>query len=205
MSPADGSSNGEAPPGRLAPSRHASDRRQEAKIEGLTVAVGRLRRGAEALKEENQQLRAELANMRPVAAGRGNGDTPVRELGGLAEVAVPAGPAAPGAARMVTAHCLAGLVAPRILYDAELLVSELVTNSVDHGELGEHDTVLVRIYLATETLRLEIENAGTAGVVAGNGSTDRGGFGLELVDLLATRWGVKRGRNTVVWFELRRA
>jgi hypothetical protein len=68
--------------------------------------------------------------------------------------------------------------------------------------------VLVRIYLAAETLRLEIENAGTAGVVAANHSdrtAGRGGFGLDLVDLLATRWGVRRSRGTTVWFEMGRA
>jgi hypothetical protein len=203
MSAADSGSNGGGPqhaPGRM---RHArarselvpSERRQQAMIEGLTVAVGRLRRGAAALKAENRQLRAELADRRPMAGRRG-GDAPVRDLGELAEIELPAGAGAPGAARMVTAHCLTGLVAPRVLHDAELLVSELVTNSLDHSQLGEHDTVLVRVYLTARRLRLEIENAGSAG---------RGGFGLELVDLLATRWGVLRGHGTTVWFEMGRA
>jgi anti-sigma regulatory factor (Ser/Thr protein kinase) len=219
MSAADGSSNGGAPVRRLARSRQAgpertsaalapSDRRQQAMIEGLTVAVGRLRRGAEALKEENQQLRAELAEVRPLALGRHSGDRPDSELGQLAEVALPTGSGAPGAARMVAAHCLTGLVAPRALHDVRLLVSELVTNSVDHGELDENDSVLLRVYLATDTVRLEIENAGTSGVVAGHRSkrsTDSGGFGLELLDLLAPRWGVNRSHDTIVWCELRRA
>jgi anti-sigma regulatory factor (Ser/Thr protein kinase) len=169
--------------------------------------VGRLRRGAAALKAENHQLRAELAELQPRSRRR-SGDTPVRALGELAEIALPTGSGAPGAARMVAAHCLTGLVAPRVLHDAELLVSELVTNSLDHGELGEHETVLVRIYLTAKTLRLEIEDAGTAGVVAANRSgrsTGRGGFGLELLDLLAARWGVNRDHGTIVWFEMGRA
>jgi anti-sigma regulatory factor (Ser/Thr protein kinase) len=218
MSAADGSSNGGAPPHRLARSRNAGsrptaveavpNRRQEATIEALTLAVGRLHRGATALKAENHQLRAELAERRPVAPGRRTGETPVRELGELAEIALPAGSSAPGAARMITAHCLTGLVAPRVLEDAELLVTELVTNCLDHGQLDEHDVVLVRIYLAAKTLRVEIENAGTAGAVAAKHAdrTDgRGGFGLELVDLIATRWGVKRSHGTIVWFEMERA
>jgi anti-sigma regulatory factor (Ser/Thr protein kinase) len=219
MSSADGSSNGGVPARRLARSRTVRsdatsvapepyDRRQQAMIEGLTVAVGRLRRGAEALKEENQQLRAELAEVRPLASGRRSGDRLNSELGRLAEVVLPTGSGAPGAARMVAAHCLGGLVVPRVLHDAQLLISELVTNSVDHGELDENDSVLLRVYLATDTVRLEIENAGTAGVVAGHRSkrpTDSGGFGLELLDLLAARWGVNRSHDTIVWFELRRA
>ena len=47
----------------------------------------------------------------------------------LAEVGIPADDAAPGAARMVIVHCLAALVAHRVARDAELLGSELVTNS----------------------------------------------------------------------------
>ena len=213
MSAADSGSNGGGLQHGPARVRHArselvpSERRQQAMIEGLTVAVGRLRRGAAALKAENRQLRAELADRRPMAGRRG-GDAPVRDLGELAEIELPAGAGAPGAARMVTAHCLTGLVAPRVLHDAELLVSELVTNSLDHGQLGEHDTVLVRVYLTAKRLRLEIENAGTAGAVVANHSersAGRGGFGLELVDLLATRWGVLRGHGTTVWFEMGRA
>jgi anti-sigma regulatory factor (Ser/Thr protein kinase) len=130
---------------------------------------------------------------------------PPSELGELAEFGFPTSARAPGAARMVIAHCLSGLVAPRVIKQAELLVSELVTNSLDHGQLDDRDTVWVRIYLGSGTLRLEIENAGTAGDVAprrGDRSAGRGGFGLELVDLIASSWGVKRSRNTVVWFEM---
>ena len=180
MSAADSSSNDEAPTRQVAPSRNASS--------GLTSAEpapSDPRR--EAVIED--QLRA--------------------ELGELAEIALPTGSSAPGAARIFTAHCLSGLIAPRILHDTELLVSELVTNSLDHGQLGGHDTVVIRIYLAADALRLEIENAGTAGVIAvvhhSDRSAGRGGFGLELVEHLATRWGVNRGHGTTVWFEMGRA
>jgi anti-sigma regulatory factor (Ser/Thr protein kinase) len=132
----------------------------------------------------------------------------IRHFGRLAEVALPKGSRAPGAARMVIAHCLTGLVSDRILPDAELLVSEVVTNCIRHGELGDGDTVVVRVYLAAETVRLEIENPGTAGVVAAS-RPDRGfrrdGFGLELVDRVAASWGVRRTTGTSVWFEMGRA
>jgi anti-sigma regulatory factor (Ser/Thr protein kinase) len=206
------SSNGGAPSRRFAP---AAETRAEANagpradtIEGLTLALGKMRRGAAALKAENHELRAEVAGLQLTAPERGGGDRPAAGLGQLAEIALPTGSGAPGAARMVVAHCLAGLVATRILRDAELLVSELVTNSLEHGELGAGDTLLVRVYLAASTLRLEIENPGTAGVVASRPlarKPRRGGFGLELVDLLAARWGVSRGQATNVWFEMARA
>lgn len=140
-------------------------------------------------------------------AGRRRGDVPFRELTRLAEIALPPGPRAPGAARVVVDHCPSGLVTQRVLHDAELLVSELVTNSLDHGELGAGDSVLVSVYLATDGLRLEIQNPRVAGVAASREGREpgQGGFGLDLVDLLASRWGVIRNTNTSVWFEMARA
>ena len=176
--------------------------------DGLTVVLGKLRRAAAALKVENHELRAEVAGLRLAASNNSTGDAPNPALGKLAEIALPAGSGAPGAARMVTKHCLRGLVAHGILDDAELLVSELVANSVVHGELDAGDTVLVSIYLAANMLRLEIDNPGTVGVVerAPRPADEprRGGFGLELVDMLAARWGVSRSDSTNVWFELSR-
>ena len=137
---------------------------------------------------------------------RGSPDVGVA-AGQLAEIELPSGPLAPGAARMVVDHCLSGLVAPWILQDARLLVSELVTNSVRHGDV-ESGTIVLRLDLTAHTLRLEIENAGTAGVVelrSASRRDGRGGHGLELVELLTTRWGVMRDRNTSVWLEMERA
>ena len=218
MSAAGSSANGGVPSSLLArvrdvssevtsAERGPSDRRRDATIEGLTVALGRLRRGAAALKVENRQLRAEVEQLRTAARGRHSGHASLHEFGELAEIALPTSPRAPGAARQVIAHCLLRLVGPRTLHDAQLLVSELVTNSLRHGDLDERDIVLVRIYLAAETLRLEVENPGTAGVVASNGPdpVDGRGFGLQLLELLASRWGVSRGHSTSVWFEMARA
>ena len=176
-------------------------------IERLTVAVGKLRRGAAALKAENRELRAEIAELEREGPGRRSGDAPIRELTRLAEIALPPGPRAPGAARCVVDHCLSALVAEGTLRDAQLLVSELVTNSLDHGELDDRDSVLVSVYLATDRLRLEIQNPGIAGVVVASRAgreVGQGGYGLDLVDVLATRWGVTRNRDTSVWFEMAR-
>jgi anti-sigma regulatory factor (Ser/Thr protein kinase) len=199
-------SNGGAPSGRLEPIATAtSGLRREATIECLTDALGQMRRGAAALKAENRQLRAEVGELRTAAQGRDNRETLPGEFGELAVIALPAGSRAPGAARQVLAHCLPRLVTPEILSDSQLLATELVTNSMRHGELAESETVVVRIYLAADRLRLEIENPRTTGVVATRVPDLGGGFGLELVELLASRWGVRRGRSTTVWFEIARA
>jgi hypothetical protein len=85
VSPADSSSNGGVPSSRLADVRHAGsgvvsaepsphDRRREATIEGLTVALGRLRRGAAALKAENPGTAGVVTMSSPdLQAGRGVG------------------------------------------------------------------------------------------------------------------------------------
>jgi serine/threonine-protein kinase RsbW len=205
MSATDGSANGGAP---LSRATAAPDGERDAVIEGLTLALGRLRRGAAALKEENHELRAEISGLQPAAATRRSDDVPIHQFGKLAEIALPSGSGAPGAARMVVAHCLTGLVSQQILRDAQLLVSEVVTNSLRHAKLSDGDTVLVRVYLAADSVRLEIVNRGTAGVVSAR-PPDRpprgGGFGLDLVDRLTASWGVRRDGGTNVWLEMGRA
>jgi anti-sigma regulatory factor (Ser/Thr protein kinase) len=206
MSATESSTNGGAPLSRATPA--APDGKRDAVIEGLTLALGRLRRGAAALKAENDELRAEISGLQPATPSRRGDAAPIHQFGMLAEIALPTGSAAPGAARMVVAHCLNGLVSQQILLDAQLLVSEVVTNSLRHGELTDGDTVLVRVYLAADSLRLEIANRGTAGAVNTRQPDRRsrgGGFGLHLVDHLTASWGVWRNDGTNVWFEMARA
>ena len=202
-SPNGGAPSSRVPPGAGGAPQPVPDRAQDAAMEGLYTALDGLGRGAAALTAENHQLRAQIAGLQPEVSSRRSGDEAI-PFGELAEIALPTGSGAPGAARKILDHCFTGLVSQQILTDAELLVSELVTNSVQHGELDTDDTVLVRILLAAESLRVEVENPGTAGVVALDRSGRRG-FGLELVVSLAARWGVSRDRSTNVWFEMGRA
>ena len=210
MPATDSSSNGGAPsaavgvPRSRDGSQAARSGEREGMIESLTVAVGQLRRGVAALKAENRELRAEIAGLEREGASRRSADAPIREFTRLAEITLPTGSRAPGAARMVVDHCLSGLVTHRVLDNAELLV----TKSLDHGELGDGDSVRVSVYLATDRLRLEIQCPGTGRVVAASragGESGQGGFGLDHVDLLGARWGVMRNRDTSVWFEMARA
>jgi hypothetical protein len=80
------------------------------------------------------------------------------DLGRLGEVVLPADATVAGAARIVIGHCLTGLVSRRIVADAQLHGSELVSNSLLHGH---GDVVLVRVYLGAEALRVEIDNPRT--------------------------------------------
>jgi anti-sigma regulatory factor (Ser/Thr protein kinase) len=152
--------------------------------------------------------RAKMSPRRPSAAARARlSEAASGGLVRLGQVALPADAHAPGAARIVITHCLAGLVARRILDEAKLLGTELVTNSLKHADLRLANPVFVRVDLGAEALRIEVENPGTVGIVTVRPADRRsaGGFGLQLVELLAARWGVRRARSTTVWFELGRA
>jgi anti-sigma regulatory factor (Ser/Thr protein kinase) len=87
------------------------------------------------------------------------------------------------------------------LDDAELLVSELVTNSVRHARLGASDTITVQVRQEDRRLRVEVADPG-AGLDAAPRPRGDGGWGLLLLDRVADRWGVRHDPDTVVWFEL---
>ena len=89
-----------------------------------------------------------------------------------------------------------------MLRDARLLVSELVTNSVRHAGLAADGVVHISADVTGGILRLEVDDAGTAGRVAARPPSPEGGFGLHLVEALAHRWGVTREGCTRVWVEL---
>jgi anti-sigma regulatory factor (Ser/Thr protein kinase) len=92
-----------------------------------------------------------------------------------------------------------------LLDDARLLVSELVTNSIRHAGLHGDDWIRVHAKLIDSRLRVDVVDRGDAAkrqAVAGAIRPSPGaesGWGLYLVDTLATRWGRGRGRY---WFEL---
>jgi anti-sigma regulatory factor (Ser/Thr protein kinase) len=98
-----------------------------------------------------------------------------------------------------------------MLRDAKLLMSELVSNSIRHAGLGPDDTIQVTIEASGDAVRVTVRDTGTMPlpdhVVAGSirpSPTGRSGWGLYLVDLLATRWGTSLGGRDGFWFELER-
>jgi anti-sigma regulatory factor (Ser/Thr protein kinase) len=92
-----------------------------------------------------------------------------------------------------------------MLDDAKLLASELVTNSIRHAGLGPDDRVRVRAIWSGTKLRVDVfDRSGKVDslLVAGSIRPAPGaesGWGLYLVDRLASRWGAATGRY---WFEL---
>jgi anti-sigma regulatory factor (Ser/Thr protein kinase) len=91
-----------------------------------------------------------------------------------------------------------------LLRDAQLLVSELVTNSVRHS--GSDGPIRVRAWVREADLRMEIADCG-AGFEKELGPTEEhaeSGRGLLILDALTDRWGVSRDAHTRVWFEMGR-
>jgi DNA-binding NarL/FixJ family response regulator len=106
------------------------------------------------------------------------------------------------ASRHMTHGTLGRWCDPSVHETALLLISELVTNSVRHGD----SDVFVRIAVGSETIRVEVNDRSTAlPVVRSPAPSEPGGRGLRIVDQLARRWGVQARRTgKCVWFELAR-
>jgi signal transduction histidine kinase len=96
---------------------------------------------------------------------------------------------------------LAPHLEPSTLEDARLLVTELVANSVRHGRGDSVRLILDRP--APNHLRCEVidDGHGFLPLARPVGSREDGGWGLYLVEKLASTWGVREG-STHVWFEL---
>jgi anti-sigma regulatory factor (Ser/Thr protein kinase) len=91
--------------------------------------------------------------------------------------------------------------------DLELLVSELVTNSVRHAGLPTSGPISMRVAIEAGYLRIEVSDPGKGFTLPGPVESDgvaESGWGLKLVDRLADGWGMARtdAGVTTVWFEM---
>jgi hypothetical protein len=96
-------------------------------------------------------------------------------------------------------------VGPSALYDASLCLSELVTNAVQHpAEVGGGE-IEVEFALTEDALRVRVRDTGGGFEPPEPTEGDERGWGLFIIDQLATRWGAEPGDRTVLWFEIARA
>ena len=93
---------------------------------------------------------------------------------------------------------------PELVEDAELLVSELVTNAIKHGK----PSILLRVRSEPPGIGVEVQDEGPENPVmpAEEPMHDqRSGRGLRMVAAVASAWGVRwpeDGPGKVVWFTL---
>jgi anti-sigma regulatory factor (Ser/Thr protein kinase) len=114
-------------------------------------------------------------------------------------LSLPPVPAAARLARAATRDNFGGLLRRDTMADLELVVSELVTNAVDHGR-GSIELV---VHHDGDELRGSVTDEGHGfayrpHVVADD---EHRGRGLSIVDTLVTRWGIADG-STHVWFHI---
>jgi anti-sigma regulatory factor (Ser/Thr protein kinase) len=114
---------------------------------------------------------------------------------------LPANEDAPARARQAVREAAGDALSPDDRWRAELIVTELVTNAVEHGPGGP------------VSLALDTGGNGVRGQVADPGPgiqrqqlvarrpIDEGGRGLFLVDALSDGWGLSEHQSRV-WFEV---
>jgi anti-sigma regulatory factor (Ser/Thr protein kinase) len=111
---------------------------------------------------------------------------------------------APARARAIVAHrCeqlgLDGSLSQSLI----LLVSEAVTNAVRHSLADLGLPIELVVDFGENTIRVAVTDAGN-GFTPRPRDPTRDGYGLYLLEKVATRWGVESRGNTEVWFELPR-
>ena len=110
---------------------------------------------------------------------------------------------APAKARRDCTARTRGVVSDEVAATACLLISELVTNTVRHGDCQPDDKVEVVIDRDPDYLHVAVCQRALIGAleVASDQEVREGGWGLMLVDQLADTWGVDDEPNCV-WFKL---
>ena len=118
------------------------------------------------------------------------------------EVELPRDATAARQARQLVVDQLAAELDREELDRARLLVSELVTNAVLHGQ----GAIRLKARLDEDRLLVEVidEGSGFERAIRQNDLEQLGGWGLSVVDAEASRWGVHEGA-THVWFEIERS
>jgi len=121
-------------------------------------------------------------------------------------ILIAGGKGAPARARRhVLAQLHAGVSSSRAS-DAALIVSELVTNSVVHAQVGADRAILLELSALEDSLRIAVIDPGSAlepRILPADPDMP-GGFGLRLVHHMSSAWGVVRqaAGTTRVWCDL---
>ena len=118
---------------------------------------------------------------------------------------IPGGDDAPTRARRSVRSLLESQIPATSASDAALLVSELVTNSVVHANVGAGRALTVEVTTLDDRVRIAVTDPGSRlrpRMLPPDPETP-GGLGLLLVDELCERWGAWQDLgSTRVWCDL---
>ena len=111
---------------------------------------------------------------------------------------------APGRARTAIRGWSEHMLMEPLRRDAlELLVSELVSNAVQHGTACTELPIDLAASLDEGEITVTVTDGGVGSPPRmGPARGDRGGYGLRIVDRESRRWGVDRAGATSVWFAI---
>jgi anti-sigma regulatory factor (Ser/Thr protein kinase) len=116
------------------------------------------------------------------------------------------GTGAPLRARRSVLPRLEGQLTETAVSDVALILSELVTNSVMHANVGPHQTLTVECAPLADRLRITVTDPGARQEphLRFHEHGADGGYGLAIVASLSLAWGVLRNSvgTTSVWCEL---
>jgi anti-sigma regulatory factor (Ser/Thr protein kinase) len=110
---------------------------------------------------------------------------------------------APDAARAARHALRARRLDPDLDHTVALLTSEVVGNAVRHTGMGDGEQILFFARIGEDHIHVEVADRGPCFDPDIRHEAD--GFGLRLVDKLASDWGVERTENGCrVWFDVDR-
>jgi anti-sigma regulatory factor (Ser/Thr protein kinase) len=113
---------------------------------------------------------------------------------------------APSKARELLAEVLGGHCSSEQLSKAQLAVSEVVNNAVQHGPAEDADPIELEIVHMDDIVTVRVIQSGPVperpSIVSMPEAWSTGGYGLAIIDSIADRWGVQV-QPPSVWFEIR--
>jgi anti-sigma regulatory factor (Ser/Thr protein kinase) len=118
------------------------------------------------------------------------------------ELRLPPEPVAPTLARAAVA-AIGSNLPQAVASDVELLTTEIVSNAVKHANLDPSQGIILRV-VADGCVRVEVVDPGPPFEPdLRKRDPSSSGWGLLLVDTIATSWGVEpEGGGKKVWFEV---
>jgi anti-sigma regulatory factor (Ser/Thr protein kinase) len=92
-------------------------------------------------------------------------------------------------------------------FTVQLLVTELITNSLRHAQFRDHEAIDIEVDVDENRTRVCVCDPGGDSLprLVEQDLESTGGRGLFLVDAMADHWGVRTNNRTCVWFELAKA